>query len=158
MIKKSASLARSDNLPTQDRTTSGGAIKNKIISKLAEELHKPIIRKYKKGKVHLSFIDIIWSVDMQLKRKFDKEIQFLLCVIDVFSKYASVISLKETKCITITNLQKILDESNCKPNKAWVDKDGEFCNRSIKSRLDVFKMYSTHNEWKSVVAQYLLQL
>ena len=83
---------------------------------------------------------------MQLKRKFDKEIRFLLCVIDVFSKYASVISLKETKCITITNLQKILDESNCKPNKAWVDKDDEFCNRSIKSRLDVFKMYSTHNE------------
>ena len=55
---------------------------------------------------------------MQLKRKFDKEVRFLLCVIDVFSKYASVISLKEKKCITITNLQKILDESNCKPNKA----------------------------------------
>ena len=59
LIKKSASLARSDNLPARDRSTSGEAIKNKIISKLAEELHKSIIRKYKKGKIHLSFIDII---------------------------------------------------------------------------------------------------
>ena len=126
MIKKSASLARSDNLPARDRSTSGEAIKNQIKSKLAEELHKPIIRKYKKGKIHLYIIYIIWSVDMQLKRKFDKEVRFLLCVIDVFSKYASVISLKEKKYITITNLQKILDESNRKPNKAWEDKYGEF--------------------------------
>ena len=54
---------------------------------LAEELHKPIIRKSEKQKVHSSFIDNIWSADivnMQLLGKFNKEICFLLCVIDIF--------------------------------------------------------------------------
>ena len=55
---------------------------------------------------------------MQLISKFNKGIRFLLCVIDIFSKYAWVIPLKDKKGITITNaFQKILDESNCKPNK-----------------------------------------
>ena len=59
--------------------------------KLAEELHKPIIRKFEKGKVQSSFIDNIWGTDlpdMQLICKFNKGLQFLLCVIDIYSKYA----------------------------------------------------------------------
>ena len=59
--------------------------------KLAEELHKPIIRKFEKGKVQSSFIDNIWGTDlpdMQLISKFNKGLQFLLCVIDIYSKYA----------------------------------------------------------------------
>ena len=48
--------------------------------------------------------------------------RFLLCVIDIFSKYAWVILLKDKKGNTITNAnQKILDESNRKPSKIWVD-------------------------------------
>ena len=76
--------------------------------------------------------------------------------IDIFSKYAWVVPLKEKKSITITNLfQKILDESNHKSNKIWIDKGSELCNRSMKLFLqnnDV-EMYSTHNEGKSVVAE-----
>ena len=61
---------------------------------------------------------------MQLISKFSKRFRFLLCVIDIYSKYAWVITFKDKKEITITNaFQKILDESNCKPNKVWVDKD-----------------------------------
>ena len=60
---------------------------------------------------------------MQLISKFSKKFRFLLCVIDIYSKYAWVITFKDKKEITITNaFQKILDESNCKPNKVWVDK------------------------------------
>ena len=60
---------------------------------------------------------------MQLISKFSKWFRFLLCVIDIYSKYAWVITFKDKKEITITNaFQKILDESNCKPNKVWVDK------------------------------------
>ena len=60
---------------------------------------------------------------MQLISKFSKRFRFLLCVIDIYSKYAWVITFKDKKEITITNaFQKILDESNCKPNKVWVDK------------------------------------
>ena len=60
---------------------------------------------------------------MQLISKFSKIFRFLLCVIDIYSKYAWVITFKDKKGITITNaFQKILDESNCKPNKVWVHK------------------------------------
>ena len=107
--------------------------------RLAEELHKPIIRTFKKRKVHSTLIDNISGADMQLIiadmqliSKFNNEIRFLLCVIDIFSKYTCVIPLKDKKGITITNaFQKILKESNRKPNKIWVDKGSEFYNRSM---------------------------
>ena len=66
----------------------------------ADELHKPIIRKFKKRKVYSSFRDNIWSADLpdiQLLSKFNKEFRILLCVIDIFSKYAQVIPLKDKK-------------------------------------------------------------
>ena len=67
---------------------------------LAEELHKPIIRKFKKRKVYSALKDNIWGVDladMQLLSKYNKGIRFLLCVIDIFSKYAWVVPLKDKK-------------------------------------------------------------
>ena len=74
---------------------------------------------------------------MQLINKFNKGFLFLLSIIDIYSKYAWVIPLKDKKGITITNaFQKILDKSNCKPNKIWVDKGSEFYNRSMKSWLE----------------------
>ena len=116
---------------------------------LADELHKRIIKKFKIRKVHSSFIDNIWGADlanMQLMSKFNEEIHLLLCVIDIFS--LNTHGLK--RGITTTNaFQKMLDESNCKPNKIWVDKDFyEFYNRSMKSWLErnAIEIYSTHNE------------
>ena len=66
--------------------------------------------------------------DIQLISKFNKGIRFLLCVIDIFSKYAWVISLKDKRGITITNTfpKKNLVESDRKPTKIWVDKGSEF--------------------------------
>ena len=64
---------------------------NKENLQLADELHKPIIRKFNKGKAHSSFRDNIWGVDladMQLLSKCNERFRFLLCVIDIFSKYA----------------------------------------------------------------------
>ena len=68
-----------------DKKSSGGATENENISnkKLAEELHKPIIRYFKKRKVQSSFVDNIWIADLadiQLISKFNKGIRFLLCV------------------------------------------------------------------------------
>ena len=93
--------------------------------------------------------------DMQLISKFNKGFRFLLCVIDIFSKYAWVVPLKDKKGITIINaFQKILKESNRKPNKIWVDKGSEFYNSSVKKLLkdNDIEMYLIHNEGKSVVA------
>ena len=91
-----------------DKKTSGRTVKNKNFSnkELAEELYKPIIRKFKIRKVHSPFIDNIWRADladMQLISKLNKRIGFLLCVIDIYSKYAWVYPLKDKKGITITN-------------------------------------------------------
>ena len=72
---------------------------------LAGELHKPIIRKFKKEKF-IQDLKTIWSAnlaDMQLISKFNKGFRLLLCVIDIFSKYAWVLSLKDKKGITIAN-------------------------------------------------------
>ena len=94
---------------------------------------------------------------MQLISKFNRGFKFLLCVIDIYSKYTWVIPLKDKKWITIINaFPKILDESNRKTNKIWVDKSSEFYNRSMKSWLeknDIEMMYLIHNEGKSVVAE-----
>ena len=126
---------------------------------LAEELHKLIIRKFKKRKVSPIFKDNIWVADlgdMQLINKFNKRFRFLLCVIDIFSKCDWVLPLKAKKGVSIVNaFQNILKKSNRKPNKIWVDKGSEFYNNSFKKWLqenDVV-MYSTHNEGKSVVVE-----
>ena len=77
--------------------TKGPGINNK---NLAEELHRPIIKSFKRRKVCSSFKDNIWGVDladMSLINKFDKEIKYLLCVIDLFSRYSWVITLKNKK-------------------------------------------------------------
>ena len=89
-------------------------------------MHKHIIRKFKKRKIHAPFIDNIWGAhfaDMQLISKFNKGFRFLLCVTDIYSKYAWVIPLKDKKGITITiAFQENVKESNRKANKIWVDK------------------------------------
>ena len=80
-----------------DKRTKGSGINNK---KLAEELHKPIIKNFKRRKIYSSFKDNIWGVDladMSLISKFNKEIKYLLCVIDLFSRYYWVIPLKNKK-------------------------------------------------------------
>ena len=93
---------------------------------------------------------------MQLIRKFNKGFRFLLCTIDIFSKYAWVIPLKDKKGVSIVDaFQKILDDSNRKPSKIWVDKESEFYNNSLKKWVkdNDIEMYSIHNERKSVIAE-----
>ena len=92
---------------------------------------------------------------MQLKSKYNKGIRFLSCAIDLLSKYAWVVPLKDRKGITIVNaFQSILDSSRRKPNKIWVDQGCEFYNNSFKKWLkgNGVEIYSTYYEGKSVVA------
>ena len=142
-----------------DRKTVRSGINVNI--KLANELHKPIIKKFNKRKVYSSFKDNIWGADlpdMQLLSKFNKGIKYLLCVIDLFSKYAFVVPLKDKKGISIVNVfQSILNKSKRKPNKIWVDKGSEFYNASFKKWLQDIVMYSTNKEGKSVVAERFIR-
>ena len=97
---------------------------------LANELHKPIIRKLKKRKVYSYFRDNIWGVDladMQSLSKYKKEIKYLLCAIDLFSKCVWIVPIKDKKKTSIFNtFKKII--SKRKPNKIWVDQGSEFYN------------------------------
>ena len=145
-----------------DKKSAVSSVSNNEIKQnlqLAKELHKRIIRKFKKSKVYSGFKDNIWGADladMQLISKLNKRFRFLLCVIDIFSKYASFVPLKDKKGISIVNaFQKILDKSRRKPNKIWVDKGSEFYNNSFKKWLkdNNIEMYLIHNEGKSVVAE-----
>ena len=131
--------------------------------KLAEELHKPIIKIFLKSTVYSGFKENIWDVhlaDMQLISNFNKRFRLLLCVIGIFSKYAWVVPLKDKKGVNIVNaFQKVLDKSGRKPNKIWVDERSEFYSSSFKKWLknNDIKMYSMHNEGKSVVAERFIR-
>ena len=113
--------------------------------------------------MYSSFKDNIWGVDladMQLLSKFNKEFRFLLCVIYIFSKYASGIPSKDKKGVSIVNaFQKIFKKSNPKPNKIWVDKGSKFYNNTFKKWIkdNDIKMYSTNNEGKSVIAERFIR-
>ena len=117
------------------KSAEGSGISNTENSELVNELHKPIIRKFKKRKVYSSFKDNIWGADladMQLISKYNKGIRYLLCVIDLFSKYAFVVPLKDKKGSSIVDaLQSILNKSKRKPNKIWVDQGSEFYNNNF---------------------------
>ena len=126
---------------------------------LADELHKPVIKKFNKRKVYSQFKDNIWGVDLadmqSLSRK-NEGIKYLLCAIDLYSKYVFVIPLKDKKGISIVNaFDKIIKQSNRKPNKIWVDQGSEFYKNNLKKWLsdNNIIMYSTYNEGKSVVAE-----
>ena len=130
---------------------------------LADELHKPIIKKFDKRKVYSQFKDNIWGVDLadmqSLSRK-NKGIKYLLCDIDLYSRYAFVIPLKDKEGISIVNaFNKIIKQSNRKPNKIWVDQGGELYNNVFEKWLsdNDINMYSTYNEGKSVVAERFIR-
>ena len=147
--------------PLDKKAVSGKGIKNNKI--LAEELHKPVIKKFNKRKVYSQFKNDIWGVDladMQSLSKKNKVIKYLLCAIDLYSKYTFVVPLRDKKGISIVNaFNEIIKQSNRKPNKIWVDQGGEFYNHVFKKWLsdnDII-MYSTYNEGKSVVAERFIR-
>ena len=96
---------------------------------------------------------------MQSLSKYNKGIRYLLCAVDLFSKYAWVVSLKDKRGSSIANaFQKIISEGR-KPNKIWADQGGQFYNKIFKRflRINNIEMYSTYNEGKSVVAERFIR-
>ena len=116
-----------------DKKPSGNGVDTSLANKsatepnyqLANELHRQIIKKIKKWKIYSSFRDNISDVDladMQSLSKYNKGINYLLCAIDLFSKYVWVVPLKDKRRITIVNaFQKIISKGR-KLNKIWLIK------------------------------------
>ena len=124
----------------------GVNIEVKHNEQLAEELHKPTVRKLKK-KVYSGFKNNIWGADladMQLISKFDKGFSFLLCVIVIFSKYAWVFPLKDKRGVSIVDgFQKLLDDSKRKPSQIWIDKGSNFTIILLK------------NDWNIMILRFI---
>ena len=148
-----------------NKKSRGAGVKNNIREnqQLANELDKPISRRFKKRKVYSLSKDNIWGADladMQLISKYNKGIRYLLCAIDLFSKYAFVVPLKDKKGTTIVNtFQNILNNLNRKPNEICTDPGSEFYNNVFKKWLkdnDII-MYSAHNQGKSVVTERFIR-
>ena len=144
-----------------DKKSKGSSI-NKLNYQLANEFHKPIIRKFKKRKIYSSSRDNIQGVDLadiQSLSKYNKGIKYLLCAVDLFSKYAWVIPLKDKKGISIVNAFKKISLKERKPNKIWIDQGSEFYNNAFKDFLKITstEMYSTFNEGKSVVTERFIE-
>ena len=153
-----------------DKKSSGSGVATEPNYQLANELHRLIIRKFKRRKVYSSFRDNIWGpdlADMQSLSKYNRGIKYLLCAIDLVSKYAWVAPLKEKRGISIVNaFQKTISKSGeaeskgrRKPNKIWFDQRDEFYNNLFKRFLIInnIEMYSTYNEGKSAVSERFIR-
>ena len=124
---------------------------------LAEELHKPITRNFRKRKVISYGVDKIWAgdlVEMQKYSKWNKGIKYLLMVIDAFSKYGWIVPLKDKKTESVSlAFDEIFKKSKRKPEKLWTDKGSEFISKHFKDLLkkNNIKLYHTENEENQVL-------
>ena len=102
------------------KSSSGSGVASEPNYQLANGLHRQIIRKFKRRKVYSSFRDNIWGVDLadiQSLSKYKKGIRYLLCAIDLFSKYALVVPLKDKTGIAVVNVFQKMISKGRKPNK-----------------------------------------
>ena len=125
---------------------------------LAEELHKPITRKFTKRRVFVKGVDEIWAADLVEMGKFsdwNKGIKYLLMVIDVFSKFGWIEPLKDKKGETVAAAFEKIFKLGRKPRLLWTDKGREFYNKNVNQLLSKknIKLYSTENEEKSSVVE-----
>ena len=100
----------------------------------------------------VSGIDKIWAADladMTALSKDNEGVNFLLLVIDIFSKYGYLVPLKNKKGETVANALKTIFKER-KPEKLWTDKGREFYNKDVK---DLVELYSTENEEKSSIVE-----
>ena len=116
-----------------DKKTGSGISVNEQV---AEELHKPVIKKSKRRKVYAKFEDNVWAADLAEMRSLsfeNKNIKYLLCLIEVFTKYTWNKPLKDKNGKTVLHASiKIVNKSNCKPNKLSVDQRREFYNKLMQ--------------------------
>ena len=144
------------------KKSSGSGVDAEPNYQLASELHRQTIRKFKRRKVYSPFRDNFWGVDLadvQLLSKYNKGIKYLLCTIDLFIKYACVVTWKDNRGIAIVNVLRKIISKERKPNKLWVYQGGEFYNNLFKRFLKIndIEMYSTYNERNPVVTETFIK-
>ena len=129
---------------------------------LAKEVFSPQITKFKRERIIPLYKDETWSADLIDKSslsKYNNNYKFILTVIDIFTKYAWAIPLKNKSGLSITNGFKTILSEGRKPEKLWVDRGSEFYNKTFKSLLKEYEtgkaasgieLYSTYSDLKAV--------
>ena len=137
-------LSRVRNEKTQQE------IKRWLMSQETYTLHKPVRRKYKRRKTYSSGIDDLWQadlVDLSNIANYNDGNRFLLTCIDVFSKFAWVVAIKNKKATTVRDaFSRIIGDR--KPNYLQTDKGSEFINETFQKFLrecDI-KFYTSQND------------
>ena len=133
---------------------------------LAKEVFSPQIRKFNKIKIIPLYKDETWSADLIDKSnlsKYNKNYKFILTVIDIFTKYAWAIPLKDKSGTSVTNAFKTIVQSTYGrspigirlPERLWVDRGKEFYNKTFLSYLkeNNIKIYSTNSDLKAVFVE-----
>ena len=125
-------------------------------------LHKPIQRNFKRNRVIVGGIDQQWQIDladMQSLRKFNDGYRYLLVCIDVFSKYAWMIPLKNKSGPSLVEAFKVILSSGRKPEKIMTDQGTEFLNRHFRALMkeEDIELYNTYNETKASIVERLIR-
>ena len=126
---------------------------------LADELHKPITRNFRKRRVISYGFDKLWAgdlIEIQRYSKWNNGIKYLLTIIDVFSKYGWIVPLKDKKTESVSSaFDLIFKKSKRKPEMLWTDKGSEFISKHFKEFLkkNNVKLYHTENKEKSSIVE-----
>jgi co-chaperonin GroES (HSP10) len=129
----------------------------------AKEIHHRALKKFQRRKVSVMRKDEIWGLDLAFMdswAEYNDGYKFILCIIDVFSKFAWCVPLKnKTAKSTLDAVIDVVLKSERLPEKIWVDKGSEFYNKDFKNwaKQNGIVMYSTYGESKSVVVERFLQ-
>jgi transposase InsO family protein len=128
----------------------------------AYTLHKPMRRHFKRNRVIVGGIDQQWQMDladMQSMQKLNDGYRYLLVCIDVFSKYAWVIPIKDKTGPTLVKAFNIILASGRKPEKIMTDQGTEFLNRHFRALMkeEDIELYNTYNETKASIVERLIR-
>ena len=131
-------------------------IKEWLMKQDAYTLHKPMPRHFKRNRVIVGGIDQQWQMDladMQSRQKFNDGYRYLLVCIDVFSKYAWVVPLKNKTGPTLVEAFKVILSSGRKPEKIMTDQGTEFLNKHFRALMkeEDIELYNTYNETKASI-------
>ena len=134
-------------------------VQNFISTQDEYSLHKPLKKNFVRNKVLVFDIDDTWQIDLIDMSKFQKEnekVNYILTIIDVFSKYAWGKMLINKKAETVlVAMKSVIQESKRKPSKIHADQGNEFFNKHFKNYLDKenIQMYITNSGLKASIIE-----
>ena len=137
-------------------------IREWLMKQDAYTMHKPMRRHFKRNRVIVGGIDQQWQMDladMQSMQKFNDGYRYLLVCIDVFSKYAWVVPLKNKTGPTLIEAFKVILTSGRKPEKIMTDQGTEFLNKHFRALMkeEDIELYNTYNETKASIVERLIR-